>query len=111
MLTTILLLNTLKRQSIRSNTETKSKPSSVKQVCYDVVQAKDITPVQWALGLAISLMAATLAYRCSPPNTGRIAKTIFALFFSEIYLIQAGMRALIGDWKCNPAGCTTCAAQ
>lgn len=76
-----------------------------KQVCFDVNDVEDITPLQWVLGLAISVAAATLAYRCSPPNTGTAAKTLFAFFFSEIYLAQAALRAIVGDWTCTGPSC------
>lgn len=53
--------------------------------------------------LGIIVMAVWLAYTCNK-RSGKhspILMAILAFFFSEIYLIQAGIRYLMGDYDCS----------
>ena len=80
------------RKPLRSNTETDLTPEQ---------RFKLISPLEWGLIIFISVGAATLAWRCAAPGTGRFGKTIFAAMFSEFYLLQALVRWMIGDYRCD----------
>ena len=91
-----MLLSTLacayQRKPLRSNTETDLTPEKRLEL---------ISPIEWALIIFISAGAATLAWRCATPGTGRFSKAVFAALFSEFYLLQATARWIIGDYRCD----------
>ena len=82
-----------KQHQLRSNAETADLTPEQR--------FKLITPLEGGLIIFISVGAATLAWRCAAPGTGRFGKTVFAAMFSEFYLIQALVRWMIGDYRCD----------